>query len=138
MGEVEVAALGQVDDAAGGADHDVDALLQGLDLRLVGAASVDSENTHALDAAGALDVGGHLQAELTGGAHDEGLRLALSGLGEVGVLGVGRRDHALEQRDAEAEGLAGAGLGLADEVTALDRRREALLLDGEGVGNAVR
>ena len=39
--ELQVALLGQVEQAAGGADDDVDALLQRLDLRLVGAAAVD-------------------------------------------------------------------------------------------------
>ena len=41
--EGEVALLGEVEQPAGGADDDVDALAQGGDLRLVGAAAVDRE-----------------------------------------------------------------------------------------------
>ena len=137
MREVEVATVGEVDDAARGADDDVDAVLQGLDLRLVRAAAVDGQDADALDATGALDVGGDLESELAGRADDQGLGLALGIGGQLGVLGLVGRDHPLQQRDAEAERLAGACLGLSDEVGALQGQRDALLLDGEGVGDAV-
>ena len=135
--QVEVAAIGEVDDPARGADDDLDALDEGVDLGLVGAAAVDRQDADALDATGALDVGGDLQAELARRADHEGLGLALRLGGQCVVL-VGPPDgDALEQRDAEAEGLAGAGFGLADEVAALQREGDALLLDGEGMGDAV-
>ena len=51
-------------------------------------------------------------------------------------LGVLRADDPLEERDAEAEGLAGAGLRLADDVVAGECHRERELLDGEGDGDA--
>ena len=41
-----------------------------------------------------------------------------------------------EQGDAEAQGLAGAGLGLADDVQALQRHGQGEGLDGEGAGDA--
>jgi hypothetical protein len=47
------------------------------------------------------------------------------------------RDHAREQRDSEAEGLAGAGLRLADEVGSREGQGEGELLDREGGDDAV-
>ena len=44
VAEVEVALLGQVEQPAGRADDDLDALAQRLDLRLVGPAAVDREH----------------------------------------------------------------------------------------------
>ena len=74
--EVEVTLLGQVDQPAGGADDDLDAALQRLDLRLVRAAAVDGEHADAAGLAGPLEVTGHLDGELAGRDDDEGLRLA--------------------------------------------------------------
>ena len=76
-----MALLGQVDEAAGGADDDLDAVAQRLDLRLVGAAAVDGEHADAAALAGALEVAGDLHGELARRGDDEGLRLA--GVGEV-------------------------------------------------------
>jgi hypothetical protein len=42
---------------------------------------------------------------------------------------------ALQQRHAEAEGLAGAGAGLSDQVAAGERDRQRHLLDGERPGD---
>ena len=42
----------------------------------------------------------------------------------------------LDDGDAEAEGLAGAGLGLADDVLAGEAEGDGLLLDGECVDDA--
>ena len=44
-----------------------------------------------------------------------------------------RRIDLLEQRQAERRGLARAGLRLADDVAALEHRRDRLLLDGAGL-----
>ena len=74
--QVEVALLGEVDEATGRADDDLDAVAQRLDLRLVGAAAVDGEDADAAALAGALEVGGDLHGELAGRGDDEGLRLA--------------------------------------------------------------
>ena len=48
------------------------------------------------------------------------------------MVGVVWGDRALEQRDAERQGLAGARAGLADEVGAQERDAERHLLDREG------
>ncbi|TKJ19109.1 hypothetical protein A6V29_10450 [Blastococcus sp. CCUG 61487] len=128
LAEDQVAALRQVEQPAGGADDDLDALLQRLDLRLERAAAVDGLDAHAALGAGGGQVAGDLHAQLAGGDDDQRLRDAVATLG--------RRGDALQQRDAEAEGLAGAGAGLTDEVVAGQRQREGELLDGEGAGDA--
>ncbi len=53
---------------------------------------------------------GDLHAELTCRHHHERLRCRPGGVVAL---------HALEEGNTEAQGLAGAGLGLADEVSAL-------------------
>ena len=134
--QVHVAAVGEIDDAPGCADDHIDALGQCLDLRFVCATAVDGEHAKAFEATGALEVGGHLQTEFAGGADDKSLRLA-GGSTEGVVAGGAGGVKALKQRDAEAERLTGARLGLADDVVALKGHGHALLLDGKSVGNAV-
>jgi hypothetical protein len=115
--------LGQVDEAARGADDHVDALLEGLDLRLVGDAAVDGEDPDTALLACALEVTGDLDGQLTG--RSDGQRLRLARVGQVGpplVAGVTTR---WISRDAEAERLAGAGLGLADDVVPAEGDRQA-------------
>ena len=138
--EGEVALLGEVEQAARGADHDVDALAQRGELRLVGAAAVDRDDADAEVAARVGEVLGDLDAELAGGHHDQGLRDVA---GAVGGLAVGRgggalggRHEPLQQRDAEPERLAHAGAGLADDVLACQREGERELLDGERADDA--
>ncbi len=135
--EVELLLAGQVEQAARGADDHVDALLEGLDLRLVRAAAVDGEDPHVADLARGQQVVRHLGAQLAGGDDHEGLRGVgeLVGAGAPG-LDVRRDGDALQKGEAEAEGLARAGLGLADDVGAGEGDRERHLLDGEGVDDA--
>ncbi|MCF0088374.1 hypothetical protein B0E37_03445 [Streptomyces sp. MH192] len=135
--EVQLLLPGQVEQSAGGADDHVDTLLQGLDLRLVGTSAVDRGDAHVAHLAGGQQVVGDLDAQFAGGHHDEGLR----GVGDVLGAGparlyVGGDADALEERKAEAQRLAGAGLGLADDVAAGERDGERHLLDGEGVEDA--
>ncbi len=135
--EVELLLAREVEEAARGADDHVDALLQGLDLRLVGAAAVDRQDADVADLAGGLQVVGDLGAELAGGDHDQRLRR----LGQVlrprpSGLDVGGDGDALQEREAETEGLARAGLRLADDVRAREGHGERHLLDGEGGDDA--
>ena len=51
--------LGEVDEAPGGAHHDLHATLEGLDLRLVGTPPVDGEDAHTEAGGGALHGGVH-------------------------------------------------------------------------------
>ncbi len=131
--EVERPAVGQVDEAARGADDDVDAGLERVELRVVADAAVDGEDAQAEVLAGEREVARDLERELTGRGDDERLRLALRHVRVRRVLG---RDAALEHRDAEGERLAGARAGLADQVGAHQGDREGHLLDGEGGGDA--
>ena len=87
------------------------------------------EDADAAALAGDVEVLGHLDAQLAGRDDDEGLRLA--GCRRDCRVGVVGRDDALQQRDAEAERLAGAGLGLADDVVAGQGDRQRHLLDRE-------
>ena len=61
---------------------------------------------------------GHLDAQLARGREHQRL--------DLGLLGI----HELEHREAEGGRLAGAGLGLADHVAALEQGGDRLLLDG--------
>ena len=132
VGDVQCAAVAQVDQAAGRADDDVDARGQRVELGVVADAAVDRQDAQAAVLARQVQVVGDLERELAGGDDDERLRLALGQVGVVGVLG---GDAALEHRDAEREGLAGAGAGLADQVGAHQGDREGHLLDGERGGD---
>ena len=111
----------------GSADDDVNSVAQGIDLRFIRAAAIDGEHADAAEASGSLEVGRDLEAELAGRADDEGL----------GPVAVAFEVDALQERDTEAEGLAGAGLRLADEVLALKGERKAHLLDREGALDAI-
>ncbi len=132
--EVEVALLEHVDHAARRADDDVDALLQRLDLRLVRAPAVDLHDADGAARGGGREVARDLHRQLARRDDDEGLRLARSGQPVVPVLAGG--DDAVEQRDAEAQRLAGARLGLADDVVAGQRDGERHRLDGERLRDA--
>ena len=100
---------------------------QRLDLRLVGPAAVDGEHAGAEPLAGTREVGRDLHGQLAGRGDDQGLRL-----GAVAA----RQREPVEQRHAEAQRLAGAGAGLADQVVAGQRDRQRELLDRERAGDA--
>ena len=133
VAQVEVALVGQVDEPAGGADDDLDAGAEGLDLGLVGPAAEDDGDAHGQALGRGRQVLGDLERKLTGRGDDEGLRLA-RGL-ELVVPGLTGRHDALHERDAEAEGLARPGLGLADDVGPLQGDGQRHGLDREGVGD---
>ena len=133
--ELQVALLGQVEQPARGADHDVGAGAQRLDLRLVGASAVDRHDGELAALVGGQvlrgvrEVAVDLQAQLAGRHHDEGARGTRQR--PFGVAG-----DAVQQRHAERVGLAHAGAGLTDEVVAGQRQRQRQFLDGEGVFDA--
>ena len=119
--QVKVAALGQVEQPAGGADDDVDAGRQRVDLRLVGPAAVDGEHARAHVDRGDAQVVGDLDGQFPGGHDHEGQRRARRGLSDQ-----------LKQRNAEREGLSGAGPGLPDDVLPAQGQRQGERLDGKG------
>ena len=135
VAELQVALLGQVEQPARGADDDLDAACQRLDLRLVGAAAVDGEDADAAAAAGASRGRRPPGRPARGWGRRRGPAACPASASGVEPL-VGRGDDPLQQRDAEAERLAGAGLGLADDVVAGQRDRQGHRLDRERVGDA--
>ncbi len=135
--QVQLLLAREVEQPARGADDHVDALLQGLDLGLVGPAAVDRQHAHVADLARREQVVGDLGAQLARGDDDEGLGGVREGLGGgASGLDVGGDGDALQERKTEAQRLAGAGLGLADDVRAREGHGEGHLLDGEGGDDA--
>src|SRR5450759_4710801 len=132
--QVEVTLVDQIDHPSGRADDDLDTPLQRGDLRLVCATAVDLQDAHRALLRSGREVTGHLGGELAGRQNDQGLRLPWC-LESVEARLVGR-DHAVQQRNAEAEGLAGAGLGLTDDVVAGQGDRQCHCLDRERAGDA--
>ncbi len=124
--QAQRAAVDEVQDAAGGADDDLGAHLQGADLAVVGGAAVDRRGAHAfLEAGDLVDFRADLHGELAGRAHDQRLRGAAGGV------------DALHGGQAESEGLARTGLALADNVTAGEGDGNGLGLDGGGLFEAL-
>ena len=131
--QAQVLLLVQVDQAAGRADNNLDALLQRLHLRLIGAAAVDRGDAGVALLGGVFQVLGHLDGQFAGRHDHECLRCARDcQLVEAGVVAA---HDALQRGNAEAQGLAGAGLGLADDVVAGEGHRQGHGLDREGVGD---
>ena len=106
--------------------HDLDTVVQGLDLAVHAGAAVTDGEPLAEHAGERLEHVGHLPGQLAGRHQDKGARPA----------GLGPAD-ALEQRQTEGEGLARAGLGLAADVAPGERIGENEGLDGEGLGDAL-
>ena len=105
--EAQQALAGEVEQAAGGADDDLRARLELLDLALVGLAAVDGDDLRGAVGGGELEVFGDLHAQFAGRDDDERLH-----------AGVGVDAERLDERKAEAERLAGSRLGLSDDVLA--------------------
>ena len=135
LGEVEDLLPVQVDQSTRGPHDHLDAALQLLDLRFVGPPAVDRGHAGVAGARRGGQVRADLNRQLAGRHHDQGLRGARGG--ELLPAGVVPADHPLQHGQAEAEGLAGAGLGLPDDVLPGQGHRQGQGLDGEGVGDAL-
>ncbi|KJL27444.1 hypothetical protein RL72_00414 [Microbacterium azadirachtae] len=123
--EVEQTLVGEVDETARGADDDLRAGLELLDLALVRLAAVDGDDARGTAGGEQIHVLVDLDRELAGRHHDQRLDAGLRAQAQT-----------LHHGDAEAEGLAGARLGLADDVLAGKAEGDGLLLDREGVHDA--
>ncbi len=128
VGELGGTAVQQVTQTAGGGDEDVDAALQRVDLVRHRRAAADDLELEAEDRAERLQGVGHLHGQLAGRDEDQAARV----LG-LGALAVG---EAGQQRQAEAEGLAGAGTATAQHVLAGQGVRDGRGLDRERGGDA--
>ena len=128
------AALEVIDDAAGGADDDLRSAFEVGEV--VGEATAAHEDG-GFEAGGAgeeVEHGADLLGELAGWGEDDGLAFAEAGIAD------------LHGRQAEGDGLTSAGLGLTDDIAAVEQQRDGLLLDwgrllelerGEGGEHAV-
>ena len=137
MLEVQMPLLGQINQSTRRTDNNLDSALERLNLRFIGSAAVDAQNTHAEVASGLFEVCGHLECKFTGGNDDEGLWLAplrLRKLAPAIVLGCHEPG---ERRNAEAEGLPRSRLRLPDEIGSAESKGKGLLLNGEGRDDAV-
>ena len=73
-----------------------------------------------------------MDGKFTGWHNHQCLRFALGSLWQGRVGRIVARGDALQDGDGESEGLAGTGLGLADEVAAGQGLRQRQCLDWEG------
>ena len=122
--EGQEALVVEVHHAAGGTDHKLGAILQGLDL---GLGRVAANDQAGLDAAGVAKLAEHV-------VHLQG-KLARRGEHKAqhrGARGVDHADHAR----AKGEGLAGAGLGLGDHILACEHGARGQALDRRRLGDA--
>ena len=120
----------EIQEPTGAGDDDVDPVLEGLLLRLDGDPAEDGGHVHVDDAGQGLDDLGDLEGELTGGGQDQADGVAGAGL----VL----LSQALDQREAEGQGLARAGTATAEHVAPGEGVGQGSGLDGEGRGEASR
>ena len=123
LAQVERALVEVVHDPARRADDDVHAAAQRAELDAVALAAVDGQHVHAGQVAGVLlERLADLQRELAGRRQDERLRLLLAQV------------EPRQDRQRERRGLAGAGLGQADDVAAVEHGRDRRGLDrGRGL-----
>ena len=128
LGEVDVALLVEVQQAARGGDEDVELVAQRLALLLVVHAAHHARHLEVGEARQRLGVLLDLQRQLAGRGHDQRPR-------RTRLLGVGRLllEEVGEDRDQEGRGLAGAGLGLAHHVAAEQGLGQRLGLDRRAV-----
>ena len=121
-GEIDVALIDQVEQAAGAGDEDIDTAAHGIDLWSLADPAVDEGvldfDVLAVSFEALTDLGG----EFAGRGEDEHARAFWSKRAWVRVEGV-------EDRQREGGGLSGAGLGAAEEVTAFEQKRDRLSLD---------
>ena len=118
VGQIQAALLQVVDDTARCTHDDLCATAQAGQLCTVGGTAVDREDAHATDVAGeGLEGVSRLERELTGRGQDEHLRVALGGV------------QAGQGRQREGRGLAGTGLGEADDVVPVHQSRDGGRLD---------
>ena len=139
LAELEAVALHEVEQAAGGGDHDFDALHHGADLAAHRHAADRQRRGEADVAAIGVEAVEDLTRQFAG--RREHQHAAALGLHPDAVL-----QNAVQDRQREGCGLAGAGLGDADDVTAghcegdglgLDGRRGEVIFFLEGTRNGI-
>src|SRR5581483_5818672 len=126
VGEFQIAAPDEVGDPPGTPDRDVDAAPKGLELRTEADASVEGSAPTLADGEQGSQFGLDLGGELARGRQDQG----------AGTTGMGA-GNALDDRQPEAQRLAGPGRCPTTNVLAAERGRNCAPLDRERLGTAV-
>ena len=122
--ELQPVALHEVEQAAGGRDQDFDALHDRADLAAHRHAADRQRRAQADVAAIGAEAVEDLARQFAGRRQDQ--HAAGLGCGRIGF------PEAVQDRQREGGGLAGAGLGDADHVAAGEGERDGLGLDGGG------
>ena len=120
-----VAALHMVEQTARRGHQHVDAARKRLDLRAKRHAANDAGDTDAHGAAIGAEAVGDLDGQFASRRHDKRTRMAR--LGGTTVF-----EEALQNRQSESRRLAGAGLGDAKQILALQQERDRLGLNWGG------
>lgn len=128
MSRLDGALAHVVEQAARGGNQDVDAVLEQLDLRV----DADAAKDHGRIQLGVFTVGldafFNLGRQFAGRGQDQGADRARRGIvGQLAAEGVG--GQAMQDRQREAGGLAGAGLGAGQQVAAVQHGWHRLALD---------
>jgi hypothetical protein len=128
LAQIQRALAGVVQQAAGGGDQDVHAAAQFFNLR----AHANAAEHHHRGEVGVFAIGANaffdLRREFAGGGHDQGAH----GVDAAAVGQARLSRQALQQGQRESRGFAGAGLGAAEQVNALEHGGDRLGLDGRG------
>ncbi|MNS70764.1 hypothetical protein D3C72_1041120 [compost metagenome] len=123
--------LDVVDQAAGGGDDHVHALLQDLALLVVIHATVDQREAQAEVGAELDRILVDLDGQFAGRGEDQRARIFRLAIGQRRA-----RQQAVHDSDQEGQRLAGAGLGLAGDVATGQRDRQGQRLDGRAAGES--
>ena len=124
-GDVGGTAVEMVDQAAGRGDEHIEAARQRLDLRAMADAAEDDRNLHAHMASIGAKTVGDLGREFARRREHEHAAAFQRPRPRIGL-------QAMENRQCEGSGLAGAGLGDAEQVLAFEDRGNRLRLNGGG------
>ncbi|MFO0637363.1 MAG: hypothetical protein U0168_31445 [Nannocystaceae bacterium] len=125
--QIDLAATVQIEQPSRRGDEDVDALGQLAQLRCLGDAAEDHRVPQIEVLAVGLEAGADLGRELARGREHQRAQHRVV---------AGARVDALQDRQGERGGLAGAGLGAADDVAAREHGADGLLLDRRGLAVA--
>lgn len=131
--QIDVTLLHEVLESAGGGDDDVDTGAERTDLGRLADAAEDRDVSQGEVASVGAEALEDLHGEFARGAEDDGARATIGRDRACAGLSRGRREPA-EDGHGEGAGLAGAGLGAAEDVLAGEDHRDGLGLDGGGGG----
>lgn len=122
-GEIDIAFVHVIEEAAGAGDEDIDAIFHGADLWVFTDATEDEGFTKADAFSVGVEGLGDLASELASGGEDED-----AGGAALGVFWL--LMESVEDGQREGGGFSGAGLGDAKEIASFEKDGDGLGLDG--------